>query len=163
MLKRTILFFIFFSLSLNLYGAQKIYLLPEESKEAFEKIESLIGDSKRSIDIAVYNFEYKKIAKLLKKAAKRGVRVNILFDASKLKNKNSRFDYLCDEKNIECQVVKERKQHMKIILFDEKNLLLGSANLTKESFSENLELIYITDKDSSVKKIKNFFNNYFKK
>ena len=157
MKKITISIFLLFC-TLNLFALEKAYILPKDTNKAFETMETLIKNSKEHIDIAVYNFEYKKIAKLLKKAAKKGVKINIIFEHSKLKNKKSKYEYLCNEKNIECKIEKKQKQHIKLMVFDKQTAMFGSANLTKESFGENLELLYFTDAPTVVKKLNTFFN-----
>jgi phosphatidylserine/phosphatidylglycerophosphate/cardiolipin synthase-like enzyme len=148
-----------FTLSLN--AKDSVYILPNESKDSIKKIEKLIKKSKDKIDIAVYNFEYKKIAKMLRKAADNGVKVNILFEKSKLKNKKAKYDYLCESKNIECKIYKKAKQHIKLIIFDNTTAMFGSANMTKESFKENLELIYFTNNPKIIQKLETNFSTFF--
>ena len=150
-MRRLLLLFIF--LSVSLFGSDKVFILPKDSDKAYEYLEKKIKKSSSTIDIAVYNFEYKKIAKLLKKVAKDGVNVNILFEKNKLENKKSKYDYLCESKNINCKVYKKAKQHIKLMIFDNQIAMFGSANLTKESFNSNLELIYFTDDKDIVNKL----------
>ena len=147
-------------INLSSFALDEIYFLPKDSSNAKKSIEKLIESSNSTIDIAVYNFEYKKIAKLLKKASTNGVVVNIIFDNKKRKKKNSQYKKLCKNSNIICSVVKDLKQHIKLIIFDKKIAMFGSANLTKESFNKNNELIYITDNKVVLKKLNLGFNNF---
>ena len=146
--------------SIYSYALDEIYFLPQDSKVVKKSIGEFIKSSKSTIDIAVYNFKYKKIAKSLKKASKNGVVINIVFDENKIKDKKSQYKKLCKNKNIRCSVIKDSKQHIKMMIFDKKIAMFGSANLTKESFSDNNELIYITNNKSILEKLNLGFNNF---
>jgi phosphatidylserine/phosphatidylglycerophosphate/cardiolipin synthase-like enzyme len=116
-------------------------------KKAKNDIEKLIKNSKSSIDIAMYNFGHKKLAKLLDKAQKRGVLVKVFYD-----KKDVVFN------DIETKTV-DRKLHTKIAIFDKKIVVFGSPNWTKKSFKENYEVLYITDDKKLVKKFNKFFKS----
>lgn len=51
--------------------------------------------------------------------------------------------------------IPKEKMHLKLALFDQKYAILGSANWTKESFSENIEFILKTDEKKIIFKIRN--------
>lgn len=159
MIFKKVLLLLVFTFSLV---ANEVYFLPNQSKKAYENIEDLITNSKSSIDIAVYNFEYKKISKLLKKQAKNGVEISIVFDKEKIKNKKSQYKKLCETKNIYCKVINDKKQHIKLIIFDKKIAVFGSLNLTKDSFEKNHELLFITDKKKVVNKLNDGFSDILK-
>ncbi len=133
-------------LSINIYAVDKLYFLPKDGQKAKKHIERLIKNSKKSIDIAMYNFGHKKFAKFLNKAYKRGVEVNIFYDKKTV-----------DFKNIEAKKL-DKKLHTKIAIFDKKIVVFGSPNWTKKSFNKNYEVLYITDD----KKIVLQFNEFFK-
>jgi len=139
-------FFIILLLSISLYAQNSLYFFPKDAKEAKDNIENLINSSKESIDIAMYNFGDKKIAKLLDKAQKRGVDVKIFYDKKDV-----------DFKNIKAKTLK-KKLHTKIAIFDKKTVVFGSPNWTKKSFKNNYEVLYITDD----KKLLVKFNAFFK-
>lgn len=150
---------IFILLVSFLYSRDDVYFLPNDSQKFEKSLEKLIKKANTSIDIAVYNFDYKKIAKLLKKAAKYGIKVNIIFDSKKTKSKKSQDKRLCDQKNINCRIVKNKKQHIKLMVFDKQVAILGSLNLTKDSFEENYEMVLITDDIKILDQInKNYIN-----
>jgi len=142
-----------------IYGRDDIYFLPNDSEKFEKSLEKLIKKANSSIDIAVYNFEYKKIAKQLKKAAKDGIEINILFDSKKTQSKKSQDKKLCDQKNINCTIVKNKKQHIKLMVFDKKVAILGSLNLTKDSFEENYEMVLITDDSKILDQINKNYTN----
>lgn len=132
----------------NIFALEKIYFLPEKSDEVKTDIVNYIRDAKDSIDIAMYNFNYKKFGKELDKAVSRGVEVTIYYYKKKMK-----FD-----KRIRVLKVKN-KLHTKIAIFDKRIVIFGSANWKKEAFSKNYEVLYITDKKKIVKEFNNFFAN----
>ena len=124
----------------------KIYFLPNDAKSAKKEITSLIKNAKTSVDIAMYNFSYKKFNKALVKATKRDVAVTLIYGKTKLKlSKNFK---LIQTKN---------KQHIKLAIIDNHYVIFGSANWTKESFSENYEIINIIDDKEKVQKFIKIF------
>ena len=144
---------LFISLS---FAKSDIYLLPNESNDAKEKIVELIKGSKNSISIAMYNFSYKKFAKALIKAHKRGIKVTVIFDKNKIKEEDSLYDYL-KKKGIKC-LIANKKMHLKVALFDNKTMLIGSTNFTKKSFGENYEIFLINDNKKNIKKVQSLFD-----
>lgn len=131
----------------------EIYLLPSQANIAKDEILDLIKNSNDEIIIAIYNFSYKKIQKELIKAAKRGVKVTVILDEEK-NSKNNKFSKTLKNNSIIVKIPKE-KMHLKLALFDQKYAILGSANWTKESFSENIEFILKTDEKKIIFKIRN--------
>lgn len=138
--------FLILLLSISLYAQNSLYFFPKDAKKAKNEIEKLINNSKQSIDIAMYNFGDKKLAKLLDKAHKRGVKIKVFYD----------------KKDVDFNEVKvktlDKKLHTKIAIFDKKIVVFGSPNWTKKSFKKNYEVLYITDD----KKLLKEFNKFFK-
>jgi phosphatidylserine/phosphatidylglycerophosphate/cardiolipin synthase-like enzyme len=139
--------FLIILLSISLYAQNSLYFFPQDAKKAKNDIEKLIKNSKRSIDIAMYNFGHKKLAKLLDKAQKMGVVVKVFYDKKDV-----------DFKSVETKKV-NKKLHTKIAIFDKKTVVFGSPNWTKKSFKENYEVLYITDDKKLVKKFNKFFKS----
>ncbi len=123
------------------FGYDKIYFLPNEAKIAKKEIIELIQNAKSNIDIVIYNIDYKKFEKALRKASKDGVNISIMYEKSKLKF----------HKNIKL-IKTKRKLHIKLAIIDNKFAIYGSANWKKESFEENYEIINITDEKEKIKK-----------
>jgi len=76
-------FVLFLLLAAALLGADKklkIYTLPEEAKPALKQMLHRIDSAKYRIDAAIYSFTHKAIAKRLAKAARRGVKIRVVFD-----------------------------------------------------------------------------------
>ncbi len=139
--------FLILIITINIYALDKLYFFPKDAKEARRSIEKLIKNSKESIDIAIYNFGDKKLAKLLDKAKKRGLDIDIFYDKKTV-----------DFKYIKAKKV-DKKLHTKLAIFDKNIVIFGSPNWTKKSFKENYEVLYITDNN----KIVSQFNIFFKK
>lgn len=128
-------------LVISSFSFDKIYFLPDESSAVQKEIIDLIENAHTSIDIVMYNIDYKKFEKALRKASKNGVNVVIIYEKSKLKF----------HKNIKL-VQTKRKLHIKLAIIDKKFAIYGSANWKKESFEENYEIINITDEKEKIQK-----------
>ena len=140
-----------------LNAKDSLYYLPKESNIAVKEVETLLKESKKSIDIAMYNFTYKKFAKLLKDSVRRGVRVTVILDKKKaLEEKKTQYDYLV--KNGIDVILLENKLHIKMAIIDKRNVIFGSANWKKKSFKNDYEILYISDD----KKMLSRFNHIFK-
>ncbi|MCH9814439.1 MAG: FAM83 family protein [Epsilonproteobacteria bacterium] len=162
------LILVFIGLNTLLAANENFYLLPKDADKALGAITKNIDQSKKSIKITIYNFTHKKIAKRLKNAARRGVKVEIIFDerSANEQKKRSMLYYLAKYKNITVyklkgKISKNRKyhgiMHLKTALFDHRTVLFGSANWSHSAFGKNYELIYLTKEYAIAKK----FNKYF--
>ena len=134
----------------------KFIFYPNKAKAAKEKIIDYIKDSKKNIYVSMYNFSYKKFAKPLAKASKRGLKVTVFLDKSKVKKDDRIYKYLM--KNGVKVVVANKKLHTKIAIFDEKIIVLGSTNWTKDSFSGNYEVILFSNDKEIISKSLKFLN-----
>jgi len=135
------LIFIILALASFSFGFDKVYFLPNDANKAKENISKLLENADKTIDIAMYNFTYKKFNKAIQKAIKNGVKVTIIYNKTKLKL------------NKKINLIKtKRKQHIKLAIIDDKFIIYGSANWKKESFGENYEIINITNDKKRVKK-----------
>jgi len=153
---------------------EQFYLLPDESKTALKAILKKIEGAKSSIHISIYNFTHKKIAKKLKNAAKRGVKIEIIFDEKSIKQREgkSMLPYLAKYKNIRVYKLKGKRakdkkyhgiMHMKMAVIDQKTTIFGSANWTYSAFSNNYELLYICQNYAIAKKFEKHFKVLKKK
>jgi phosphatidylserine/phosphatidylglycerophosphate/cardiolipin synthase-like enzyme len=115
--------------------------MPDDSHKAKKHIVRLLENANDKIDIAMYNFTYKKFNKAINKALKNGVKVTIVYNKTKLKF----------HKKINL-IKTKRKQHIKLAIIDDKFVIYGSANWKKESFGENYEIVNITNDKKRVKK-----------
>ena len=147
-----LVFTLFFSFA-NAKVENEIYFLPNKAKAAKEKIIDYIKYSKKNIYVSMYNFSYKKFAKSLVKASKNGIKVTVFLDKSKVRKDDKIYKYLL-QNDVKVAVV-DKKVHTKIAIFDEKTIVLGSTNWTKDSFSGNYEVIlFSNDKEIISKSLK---------
>ena len=141
-----------------LLNQSQVYFLPKQADEAKDKIVDLINNSKDSIKISMYNFSYKKFAKELADASKKGVKIQVILDEKKVKEDNDIYKYLKDN-NIEV-IIADKKLHTKIALFDNKIALIGSLNWTKESFEENYEMLLLSNDKKIIFEMENFLSSF---
>ena len=120
--------------------------MPNDSKKVKSKIVKLLKNATTSIDIAMYNFTYKKFNKAINKAIKNGVKVTLIYKKSKLN--------FSDKITL---IKTKRKQHIKLAIIDNRYIIYGSANWKKESFGKNYEIINITDDKKRVKRFREIF------
>lgn len=154
MFKHLLISFLFV---INLYS-NDVFLLPNDSKEAQNKISSLILEAKSEIFIAMYNFSYNKFANDLIKASKNGVKITVLFDKEKTSKDDEILDLLKGS-GIKTIVNKDKnKMHLKVALIDLKIAIVGSTNWTKKSFEENYDLILISEEKKLLEKLIAFKN-----
>jgi phosphatidylserine/phosphatidylglycerophosphate/cardiolipin synthase-like enzyme len=151
------LLFTLFLLSVTLQASDIVYLLPKESKEAYGHIEKLIKEAKSNIDITMYNFSLKSLAKALIQAKKRGVDVKVFLDEKKSKEKSSEYELL-KKGGVDVALINKVKLHTKLAIFDKKIAVFGSSNWTKASFDENYEIIYVSKQENMVEKLNGFIN-----
>ncbi|MGP1580058.1 MAG: phospholipase D-like domain-containing protein [Wolinella sp.] len=151
-----------------LYGGEEFYLMPEEQKSALNALINFIEESKESLDIAIYAFTNREIAKSIKKIAKNGVKVHIIYDEHQADQKShSTIGYLAKYQNIEvCTLQGNRAEngnyrglmHMKMAVSDQKRILLGSANWSKNAFENSYETLVISQNVEMIKKAKQYLN-----
>lgn len=149
-----------------------IYFMPQDGKEALEELIFRIQKAESKIDIAIYSFTNTQISAALKSAAKKGVKIRIVFDEEANKNdKFSQIDELAKIQNIECKTIKgksyerrsnEGKMHVKLAIIDNKLLIFGSANWSKSAFESNYELIYFLEDYQKAKIATAFFEKLYK-
>lgn len=135
-----------------------VYFFPKQADEAKDKIVELIANSKDTIKISMYNFSYKKFAKELAEASKKGVKIQVILDEKKVEEDDEIYKYL--KKNDIEIIISKKKLHTKIAIFDNKIALIGSLNWTKESFEENYESLLMSNNKEIIADIDNFFINF---
>ena len=144
----------------KLKDTNEIYFLPKHADKTKDRIVDLIKQSKSSIYISMYNFSYKKFAKQLVKKSKEKINITVIFDKSKVKKDDKIYNML--KKNGIKTIIADKKLHTKIAIFDDKVLVLGSTNWTKDSFKENYEVILFTRDNKIIEKSKKFVQKFDK-
>ncbi len=147
---------------------EQFFILPQDKDQALNQMLKKIDLAKSTIHISIYSFTHKKIAKRLKNAAKRGVKIEIIFDEKSTKSQQgkSMLPYLAKYKHItvyklQGKLSKNKRyhgiMHMKMAVIDHKTIIFGSANWTYSAFSNNYELLYITQDYAIAKKFEKYF------
>ena len=129
------------------------------SKSCENSIVSLINKSRYKIDIAVYSINNDQIVRALKKAHDRGVKIRILTDRLQAAGKSSKvLDLYRYGINIRVHS-KNKIEHNKFAVFDEKAATTGSYNWTNPASDKNSEnCLFLTKNDDVIEK----YNNRFK-
>lgn len=153
----------------SLTFAQSIYFLPNENKEALNALISTLSNAQNEIKISIYTFTHRQIANALRDSAKKGVKVQIIYDKSQnLQSKNSTIGYLTKYQNISVCTLEGLKSgeitgimHQKMAIIDNKILIIGSANYSKQAFERSYEILYFTQQNEVLKKaVQNFETMY---
>lgn len=162
--------FLFFSIICALtplHALEKIYLMPYEQQEALRELLNVIKQANKSIDIAIYSFTNREIARALRDASSKGVKINIIYDMGQKTTDNSTIGYLEKFANIhtcllEGNLAKTGKykgiMHHKMIIIDGTLIGLGSANWSKNAFENNYESLYFTDSKDIIAKSQTYYN-----
>lgn len=151
-----------------LNGNEQIYFMPYEQKNALSTLIKTIASSKESIDISIFSFTNREIAKALKDAAKRGVKIQIIYDyENNINNPYSTIGYLSKYNNIKTCILKGRRSkndkyngimHQKMAIIDTQAIIIGSANWSKNAFENNYELLIKSDDREIINKAKAYFS-----
>ncbi|MBR2069695.1 MAG: DUF1669 domain-containing protein [Candidatus Gastranaerophilales bacterium] len=118
---------------------------------------SKINSSKEEICVSAFYLTHKDIINALISAKARGVKVYIIQDAVGANNFKNRLDLL-RKAGILLKVENwGGKDHEKTIVFDNKSLLIGSANFSASALSKNDENVLLIENEQSAK----FYREYF--
>lgn len=139
----------------NANALQRVGFSP--SSVCKDNIIELIHTAKHSIDFAIFTFTDIDIANALHIAHSHGIEVNFVYDKSQAKSKHSQVEYLLDAE-INGKPGKTRGlMHNKYIIIDNKILLTGSFNWTKNAVRSNNENCIVLD-DAEI--VSSFVNNF---
>jgi len=147
------------------------FLHPKESQKSLNSILSSISNAQESIYIMIYSFTHKQIAKALKDAAKRGVKVNIITDLKQSKNEFTQIAYLNKYNNISLYTLEGKKakkghsgsMHLKTIIIDDTLTYTGSANYSQSAFTIHYENIILFNDPKTAQIYKDYFYEIKKK
>lgn len=156
------IFYLCCALNVSNFANEIVYFMPYEQKQALKHLISLIKGAKENINISIYSFTNKEIAKALKEAAKKGVSVNIIYDKESNKNNpKSTIGFLSKYQNIQTCLLSGKNSknqkykglmHQKMLIIDRTVLILGSANWSKSAFENNYETLMMTSNPQSIEK-----------
>ena len=133
------------SLPPALYKSE-VYFSPEGNVRA--NIVKAIGESKTSIDLAIFDLTSEDIKIALEGAQKRGVKVRIIADNRQSKGPHSMVPGLV-EAGLDVKITRGKGRgimHNKFAIFDGKLMVTGSYNWTASAEKYNYEnAVFITD------------------
>ncbi|CRF48981.1 membrane bound endonuclease (nuc) [Helicobacter heilmannii] len=157
-------------LATTLQAAPTLYMLPYEQHEALKSLISGINVAKSQINISIYSFTHKDIAKALRDAAARGVQIRIIYDQGGAHGKYSTMGYLAKYRGIstctlsgkEASYFSKGKEyrgimHQKLAIIDNNTIFLGSANWSKNAFENNYELLLKDNDPSLIQKAQSYY------
>jgi len=120
-----------------------------------EAIERLIRQATTSVDAALYRFNNPRLARALREAIGRGVRVRLVLDRNKYEESRTTQELFADCR-IPFRLLYGRqgpgtKMHRKFAILDDRMVLTGSYNWTLESEEQNYEGLLILGEPEQVK------------
>lgn len=125
-------------------------------------VTSLVKQSKQSIKILIYDWRWyeneigsriQSFNNEVMRAVNRGVDVTVLAN-------NHFVETILKDSKIKIKKVNTSKvMHIKMLIFDDEYILLGSHNLTKNAFEINHEMSVLLDDKDSIAKCNLFFDN----
>lgn len=137
-----------------------IWFLPDKNDQALNAFLQEIDSAKKSIDIAIYTFTHQKILTHLEKAFNRGVKLNINMDFTSYRGSSKKTFETLRSKNILVNISQKNKLlHYKMMLIDNKNLIIGSSNWTASAFKKNQDFFIVINNlnKKQISKIKKIF------
>jgi phosphatidylserine/phosphatidylglycerophosphate/cardiolipin synthase-like enzyme len=139
----------------NLYPSWSVYFSP--NGHCTEVIIKELDKAKTSVLVQAYSFTSDPISKALLNAHKRGVKVEVILDKSRKREKNSSADSLA-QAGIPIKIdAAHAIAHNKVIIVDGETVISGSFNFTRAAEDRNAEnLLVIRDKTLAEKYIRNW-------
>ena len=146
-MKKFILIVIMCVIPANIKAETEVYFTP--SKDCENLIISEIQQAQKNIDIAIYSFTHKRIAKALIKAHKNGISIRLLAQKS---GKDSKAIALFN-RGLDVQVNNKYSYlHDKFAIFDNARVITGSYNWTRHASNNNSEnCLLIKKEDKTIK------------
>jgi phospholipase D len=127
-----------------------------------DKIVQAINGAHKTIDMQAYSFTAKKIAYALNDATRRGVIVNVIYDAGNFDPMGFSYAKLVTNSGAKCSVdANVSIAHNKVIIIDNQIVVTGSFNFTYAAQHDNAEnLLIISDKNLAAEYLANFWRRY---
>lgn len=119
-----------------------------------------INECKKTLDIAIFDLTASDILLALEQAKKRGIDIRIIADSRQAKGIHSTIKTLL-ETGFKLKITAGKKggiMHNKFAIFDDKLLLTGSYNWTKNAEFHNYENAIFTNDLNLIKSFKTEFN-----
>jgi phosphatidylserine/phosphatidylglycerophosphate/cardiolipin synthase-like enzyme len=116
-----------------------------------------IGAAKDFVHVQAYSFTSAPIAKALLEAHKRGVKIEVIIDKSRLTENYNQAVFLANQGFAVFVDAQHHKAHNKVMVIDRKTVITGSYNFTKAAEEFNAEnLVVIQSAEVVAKYEKNY-------
>lgn len=136
--------------------------IPIIGKEFSEKVIPLIDQTKKSIDIIVYDWRWypdqigsaiQKFNNAIIRVKKKNIRVRVITNSQHIIN-------LLSQNKVQAKkLLSSKTVHAKLMIIDSKTAILGSHNYTMNAFTVNYEVSVIIQDEKCVKRLEIFFKN----
>lgn len=133
-----------------------------KGKEFAEKVIPLIEQSKKSIDIIVFDWKWypdqigskiQRFNNAIVNASRKNKKVRAIINSSQINN-------ILSQCNIKTKGLFSKKiLHTKLMIIDNEIAILGSHNYTMNAFSVNYEISIIIRDKEVVQRLKKYFEN----
>ena len=151
LIKFSILSILFIVFLVDISLSREIFIYFTPSYEALDAIVNKLDKAKKSIDVAVYDFTSRPLARALVRAKKRGVKIRVILDreANGPRNRYTKYPFLkkngIDVRFAIPHIAWNRKglMHNKFAIIDGNCVITGSANWTASAFKINDENVII--------------------
>lgn len=118
--------------------------------ECLDAVTRRIRDSRQRIDACVFTITDDRLARELKEAHRRGVRIRVITDNEKRHDVGSDAEWLSREGILTRVDESEHHMHHKFAIVDGRYLITGSYNWTRSASDNNFENVLITTDDAAV-------------
>ena len=134
------------------------------SKQFPEKVIPLIDNAVKSIDIVVFDWRWypqdpgatvQLFNQAIVRAVRRGVRTRAIVNNDEIVRVLKSCGVLAK------RLIAKNLVHVKLIVIDDKTVIVGSHNYTQSAFQMNFELSVILDNPEGLAEIQSFFNNLY--
>ncbi len=144
-------------------AASEVYFSP--NGRVRQRLVRAIEDSRKSIDIAVYNFTASELAEALYAAQTRGVHIRVLVDQEMAETGGSGIRGLrLNGVAVRSLGVPEQSlMHNKFAVFDERLVVTGSYNWTNSAEYANYENLVVLDEPALVARFQQEFQRLWRK
>lgn len=102
-----------------------------------------LEDARKEVLVQAYSFTSSPIAKALRDAHRRGVRIEIILDSSQQSHKYSSADFLAHAGIVTFIDAAHAIAHNKVMIIDHATLITGSFNFTRAAEEKNAENLLI--------------------
>jgi phosphatidylserine/phosphatidylglycerophosphate/cardiolipin synthase-like enzyme len=150
--------------SLNCLFSKPIEIENSQVKAIFspgnseKEIISLMDNARIDIKIEMFEFSYKVLKDSLARAKERGIIIKVILDTESYQNKDT-FDFLKERGiGVKWSPSKFNLLHSKFAIIDNKIVLVGSTNWSKNGMQKNREASVIVYSENLAKEFENIFN-----